>query len=65
MSAQSDLFEGWFDNSRTQHREYWQDGKRGRHGHRNGIAPDSPFPEFRKAWGANPDLPANAAQVAA
>lgn len=64
MSKQGDFFSGWFDNTRTLHREYWQDGKRGRHGHRSGISPDSPHRDFRAPWGSFPDLPSNAQEAA-
>lgn len=48
---------GWHDNTATNHREYWQDGIRGRHGHRSGISPDSPYREFREPWLTYPDVP--------
>lgn len=56
---------GWHDNTATNHREYWQDGIRGRHGHRSGISPDSPYREFREPWGTYSDVPRNVQEIAA
>jgi hypothetical protein len=48
---QTDLFpSGWYDNTQTNHREFYRDGKRTRHGHRSGISPDSPHDGFREPW---------------
>lgn len=47
---------GWVDNSTTNHREYYHDGVKGRHGHRSGISPDSPHEGFREPWGYWPDV---------
>lgn len=51
-----DLFSGWFDNTETNHREWWNNGVRGRHGHKSGISPDSPHADFRAPWGSFPDV---------
>lgn len=56
---------GWHDNTATNHREYWKDGKRGRHGHRSGISADSPHREFREPWLTYPDVPHNDKEMAA
>jgi hypothetical protein len=60
-----DLFEGWRDKSVTQHREYWRDGVKGRHGHRSGISPDSPHDGFQEPWGSFPDLAENDRRMSA
>lgn len=55
---------GWHDNTTTNHREYWNEGRRGRHGHRSGIAPDSMHREFRAPWLSFPDVPLHAQMAA-
>jgi hypothetical protein len=61
----SDLFTGWFDNTSTMQREYWDNGKRGRYAAKNctGNA-SSPWPELRLPWQHFPDLPSNTQQAA-
>jgi hypothetical protein len=62
----ADLFTGWFDNTATKQREYWDNGKRGRYASKNCCGYSSAvWPELRPAWGSNPDLPSNAQQQAA
>ena len=50
---------GWHDNTQTNHREFYRDGVKDRHGHKSGIGPNSIHPEFRKPWGTYPNYPAN------
>lgn len=65
MPRTGDLFTGWYDNQRTQQREYWNDGVPGRYAHRRCIEPTNPWPELRAPWGSNPDVPHQAAKEAA
>jgi len=60
MPRTPDLFSGWFDNQTTRHREYWNNGVRGRHAHRSAISETNPWRELRAPWGTYPDLPQNA-----
>lgn len=61
-----DLFTGWFDNSVTKQREYWDNGRRGRYAAKNCTGnPSAVWPELRATWGHYPDLPVNAQKVAA
>lgn len=60
MPRTPDMLTGWFDNQTTRHREYWDNGRMGRHAHRSAICPHSVHPELRPEWGSNPDLPQNA-----
>jgi len=57
MNKTHDMFEGFFDNTLTNHREYWCEGRKGRHGHKSGISPDSIHKEFRAPWLTYPDVP--------
>jgi hypothetical protein len=61
-----DAFTGFFDNTVTLRREYWDNGRMGRYAAKNCTGnPSSPWPELRAPWGDCPDLPSNAQQQAA
>ncbi len=60
MPRTPDMFDGWFDNQKTQHRERWDNGARGPHAHRRTICPHAHWRELRAPWGTYPDLPSNA-----
>ena len=55
---------GWHDNTQSNHREYYRDGVKGRHGHKSGISPDSMHRDFRAQWGSFPDIARHTAQAA-
>lgn len=59
MMRTPDAFTGFFDNQATGHREYWDNGVRGRHAHKRTISPNNPWPELREPWETYPDLPDN------
>ncbi|GGA00169.1 hypothetical protein [Dyella caseinilytica] len=61
----ADIFDGVFDNRRSDQREIWQDGMLRRYCHRNALNIHSVWNVMRKPWGSYPDLPANASKVAA
>lgn len=66
MQRTPDLWEGIFDNTRTGRREVWRGGKMCRYVRRECVGSmSSVWPEVHAAWATYPDLPINAAEVAA
>lgn len=63
---QVDMFSGTFDNTVTQRREVWQDGRLMRHAARNCCGDlESIWAVLRKPFGHYPDYPHNHTQRAA
>jgi hypothetical protein len=61
-----DLWEGTYDNTHTNRREIWQDGKLRRYVRRECVgSPVSVWPEVHAVWATYPDLPSNQARSAA
>lgn len=60
-----DMFDGVFDNQRTERREVWQDGRLCRYARRNCCGTsESSWPVLNAPWGTYPDHPSNAAAAA-
>ena len=56
---------GTFDNTATNRREVYQDGKLMRYVRRECLGGESTWREVRKPWGAFPDYPANQVRMQA
>ena len=65
MSMQGDFFSGVYDNTATNRREIWQDGRLMRYVRRDCVGHQgSVWREVHATWGTHPDLPINQQNVA-
>lgn len=65
MISNRDLFEPTIhDNTATNCREVWVNGKCTRYCRKNALAPHAVWEEMRPAWGHYPDISCNTQQAA-
>jgi hypothetical protein len=61
----ADLFEGIYDNTVSQRREIWLDGRISRYAARKAVGTtETQWRELHKPWGSYPDYPGNASAKA-